>query len=98
MFRRDQLCPGSEVCPEVLNPGEPCPECPLQLLDDYLASPDGKWIMHVINLDFALQAGLTITPKDVRLPEFLMLRILAEERNKFHQEESEKRTKQQHGQ
>ena len=97
------MCPGPGVCPESLNENPdagpdspPCAECPAQLLDDYLAAPGGKWISQVIDLDFALQAGLTITARDIGYPEFLMLRILAEERNKFQAEQIERQAKQ-HG-
>ena len=88
MLRRDQLCPGPQQCPYVpvmANP-EPCDECPVLLLDDYLASTAGQLIARVIDLDFALQAGVTVRLDEIPFPEFLRLRLLSEERNKFHEE------------
>jgi hypothetical protein len=94
MMRRDQLCPGPEVCPYVLmdnpRPGPdpaPCAECPKELLDEYLRSTAGRLIANAIDLDFALQAGVTITLAEISYPEFLLLRYLAEERNKYQEEQ-----------
>lgn len=66
---------------------EPCEECPKELLEEYLASDAGRLIAHVVDLDFALQAGVTVTLAEISYPEFLLLRSLAEERNKYHEEE-----------
>jgi hypothetical protein len=103
MLRRSQLCPGPGECPEVLmrdpyasSDALPCSECPAQLLDEYLASPGGRLISQTIDLDFALQTGVTLTLADISYPEFLLLRYLAEERNRFQEEEMHKATKQ-HG-
>lgn len=71
----------------------PCDECPAQLLDEYLNSPGGRLIAQAIDLDFALQAGLTITPRDISYAEFLLLRFLAEERNRYQEEEMKKVSK-----
>ena len=88
MLRRDQLCPGPVQCPYALGGRDPapCDECPLTLLDNYLASPAGQVIGQTIDLDFALQAGVAVSLKDISYPEFLLLRFLAEERNKYHEE------------
>jgi hypothetical protein len=67
-----------------------CEECPLTLLEDYLGSPAGQLIRAVIDLDFALQAGVTISLQEISLPEFLRLRMLSDERNKFHEESMKK--------
>jgi len=103
MLRRSELCPGTEYCPEVLNvnpfPQEvfgPCDECPLQMLEDYLAGPGGRVIAQTIDLDFALQAGFTVTLADVTYPEFLLLRILGEERQRHQDDERKKAEAQQH--
>jgi hypothetical protein len=97
MLRRDHLCPGPGECPEVLmrDPfadasAPPCDECPLALLDEYLATPAGRWIGQTIDLDFALQAGVTVSLKDISYPEFLLLRFLSEERNRFHEEAADR--------
>ena len=89
MLRREQLCPGPAQCPYTpagVSEPEPCEECPVTLLDNYLASPAGQTIAQTINLDFALQAGVTVSLADIPYPEFLLLRFLTEERNRFHEE------------
>lgn len=93
MLRRSQLCPSPGECPDVLmrDPfadanAAPCDGCPLALLDEYLATPAGRLISQTIDLDFALQAGVTVTLKDITYPEFLLLRFLSEERNRFQGE------------
>jgi hypothetical protein len=97
MLRRDQLCPGAGECPDVLmrDPyananSARCDECPLQQLDDYLGSPAGQLIAQTIDLDFALQAGVNVSFKEITYPEFLLLRFLTEERNRFHEEAMKK--------
>jgi hypothetical protein len=72
----------------------PCEKCPEQYLQQYLDSPGGKLIGVVIDLDAALQAGMTITLHQLSYPEFVVLRILLEERDSFTTEESKR--KQQH--
>jgi hypothetical protein len=69
--------------PEATNDTPQCDECPSQLLDDYLQSPAGQLIAQTIDLDFALQAGVTVGLSEIRYPEFLLLRLLTEERNRF---------------
>jgi len=101
MLRRKDLCPGSSVCPyvqmedadavETYDPPLPCEECPEQALQQYLDSPAGRLIGTVIDLDAALQAGMTITLSNVTYPEFVVLRLLLEERDKFTTEERERR-------
>jgi len=97
MLRRDQLCPGPGECGDVLmrDPfadanSEPCDQCPLALLEEYKATAAGKLIAHAIDLDFAMQAGVTVSLKDITYPEFLLLRYLNEERHRYHAEENQK--------
>src|SRR5215831_3205493 len=97
MLRRNQLCPGPGECPDVLmrDPfadanAAPCGECPLSLLDEYLGTPHGRFIAQTIDLDFALQAGVNVSFKEITYPEFLLLRFLSEERNRYHEEEMRK--------
>ena len=97
MLRRDQLCPGPGECGDVLmadpfaNANSPrCEECPILLLDDYLGSAAGQLIMQTGDLEFALQAGVTVTLKDITYPEFLLLRLLTQERNRFNEETMKK--------
>ena len=58
-----------------------------------MESPEGLQLQIVIDLDFALQAGVTIRLADIPYPEFLLLRQLAEERTKHEVEEIKKRSK-----
>lgn len=67
-----------------------CEECPLTLLDEYMGSPAGQVVSQTLDLDFALQAGVTIGLAEITYPEFLLLRFLAEERNRFHEEAMKK--------
>lgn len=97
MMRRDQICPGPGECGDVLmvNPrataeSERCEQCPLTLLDEYLATPGGQLALAAIDLDFALQAGVAVRLSDISYPEFLLLRLLSEERNRFHEDQMKK--------
>jgi hypothetical protein len=93
MLRRDQLCPGPGECGDVLmenpfaNASTPrCEECPLTLLDGYMGSASGLLVQRTIELEFALQAGVTIGLDEISYPEFLLLRSLAQERNRLSEE------------
>ena len=99
MLRQQELCPGPSECPEVLNVDPeagrdalPCSECPASRLDEYLASPHGRMISLVIDLDSAIQVGIDVTLKDLSYLDLLLLRILNEERGKY-QVEQMKRTR-----
>ena len=97
-MRRSQLCPGPDQCPEALTPEaqqsglrpDLCCECPAEKLNEYLASPGGQWISVVVDLDFALQSRIQVTLSQISYLEFCLLRLLAEERNKFEVEEIKK--------
>ena len=69
---------------------EPCAECPAALLREYLESAGGQWISVVIDLDYAIQAGIRIDLSNILYPEFLLLRQLAEERNRHESDELKK--------
>jgi hypothetical protein len=58
-----------------------------------LASPGGLLLQVVIDLDFALQTGVTLRLSDIPYPDFLLLRQLVEERDKFQTEEIRKQSK-----
>ena len=64
-----------------------CEECPLSLLEDYLGSAAGQLIQQTIDLDFALQAGVSIGLDEITYPEFLRLRLLTEERTRINNEQ-----------
>jgi hypothetical protein len=89
-LRRDDLCPGDRVCPYVDKPGLPCSECPLILLDEYLNTTLGQAIKAALDLDFALQIGVRIELSELRYTEFLLLRLLNEERIRHREEELKK--------
>jgi hypothetical protein len=65
--------------------------CPEQHLSDYLASPGARLISAVIDLDFALRAGMSVSFDKVGYPEFLILRQLFEQRDKWETEEINKK-------
>jgi len=97
-MRRKDLCPGPGDHPEAIteayssgDSGMPCCECPEQLLRDHLTSPRGRLIQQAVELDFAIQTGVTISLKEIPYPEFLLLRQIAEERNKYHVEEMKRK-------
>jgi hypothetical protein len=97
MLRNKDLCPGPSACPDVLQenpePGPlayPCDLCPLLALREYLASPAGHLISVVIDLDYAIQTGIPVGLDQITYPEFLALRQLTEERNRFESEEIKK--------
>jgi len=69
----------------------PCDGCPRQALRNYLMSPEGQLIQVVVDLDFALQAGVAIRLADIPYPEFLLLRVLMEERSRREIEEVRKK-------
>lgn len=95
MLRNRELCPGPSDCPDVLMEDPlaegmdtpPCEACPKVKLLDYLGSPGGHLISLVVDLDFAIQLGIDIPMSDITYPEFLLLRQLGEERQKFDAEE-----------
>ncbi len=67
-----------------------CDGCPLVLLDEYMATGSGRLISQAIDLDFALQVGVSISLSDIRYPEFVLLRYLSEERNRYQSEAQER--------
>jgi len=69
----------------------PCDGCPEQQLQRHLGSPVGQLISLVIDLDAALQVGITLRLSDVTFTEFLLLRQIAEERDRAQVEEMKKR-------
>ena len=97
-MRRNQLCPTPAECPEALTPevqlsGQeplPCEECPEEKLTLYLASPPGLRMSVVVDLDFALQSRIQVPLSQISYLDFLLLRLLADERNKHQIEEIEK--------
>jgi hypothetical protein len=75
----------------------PCSECPRELLQEYLASPRGQMLLAIMDIDFALQAGMAAWFQPVSYLEFLLLRQLTEERDKYQAEVMQKQNKQRGG-
>lgn len=72
----------------------PCDGCPQQALSDYLDSPAGRLFGAVIDLDYALQAGVTITLEEIPYTVFLLLRQMSDERNAYELEQIKKQQQQ----
>lgn len=68
----------------------PCAECPAMLLREYMSTPVGALLTLVINLDFAIQAGIPVPLDRIPYHEFLLLRTLFEERDAYQVEEMKK--------
>lgn len=66
----------------------PCPTCRLTGLERLMQSNPGKLLAHVADLDAMLHCpGFSITPDQIDAVEWMALRVLWEERNKFIEEE-----------
>ncbi len=65
----------------------PCVDCPEVTLLQWMAEPLGQVAQAVIELDFALQMGLV---EEANYYERSLLRILADEKNKYQEELMEK--------
>ena len=68
---------------------DPCEQCPVEHLDVYLASPEGRILAAVIELDTALKLGITITSDRVNYLEFRLLTFLDGERERYKVEKME---------
>lgn len=99
LLRREQLCPGGpSQCPDVGWEEQqdadtpPCPECPRLRLDQCLQFTEaGRLVRAALELDWATKCGIQIRMEDVSYPEFLRLRMLAEERQALEAEQAERR-------
>jgi hypothetical protein len=79
-----------QILDEELNEASaPCPECPLVRLDEYLTTDSGRWIMAVMDLDFAIQNGFTVTLDEVSYREFMLLKLVIMERARWEREQQE---------
>jgi len=68
----------------------PCDGCPQLALQQFLASPAGALIRVLLDLDFAIQLGVQVSLREIPYTMFLLLRQLAEERDKYQAEEIRK--------
>jgi hypothetical protein len=74
-----------------------CTECPEAKLDAFLASMRGRQLALVVDLDrYKEIAKLQLDPEEVNYAETLLLIILAEERDRYQQEQMESATKRGH--
>lgn len=64
-----------------------CDSCPLDKLDEAMASDLGRVFSHLIDLDFAVQSRLDHLTQGITVLEFRALQILAEERAKHQREQ-----------
>lgn len=77
----------------------PCTACPGLRLDLCLQFTEaGRLVRSAMEIDWASKCGIQIRMEDVSYPEFLRLRMLAEERQKFELEERERQRQQAEGQ
>lgn len=76
-FHKDILCRGPSHCPASPGPETPCEDCPAVRLEQALEmSHEGRLIQSANELEFALEAGVTITPDDFSGLEFRALQAL----------------------
>lgn len=64
--------------------------CPQVKLDSYLEHGYGHLIRNVLDIDFALQIRMEVPLQRVNYFEFLLLRILNDERNRYQEEQMKK--------
>jgi hypothetical protein len=102
MFRKDQLCPGIESCPEVLPTDPeiaavalPCGGCPRELLRIFLDSERGQWIQSAVEMDWQIRCGLTVSTRDMTYLDYVLLRAVVEERAEYEKEMRERELKKQ---
>jgi hypothetical protein len=74
------------LCPEAPDDVTRCERCPLARLEAALAGPAGENLHRVVDLDFALRAGFTITLDEVDADDFRALQILHTERENWERE------------
>ena len=66
--------------------GAPCGDCPEEKLERWFQGSQGYLCRNVIDIDFALQVRMNVGMDDLSYAEFVLLRILNEEKTR-HQEE-----------
>lgn len=70
----------------------PCEECPRVRLDQHMAhTVQGRVLKRALDLDWARRVGIQLRMSEVSYHEFLILRLLQEERDKFEKEDMERR-------
>jgi len=67
----------------------PCPACPKEMLDMYLHTGLGRYLMSIMDLDFALHHGFSISLDEISYRDFLILKIVIAERFRWEREQQE---------
>ena len=87
LLRREELCPGGPLqCPGSDGSGAPCSDCPSEKLDRWFQGSAGLLLRNVIDIDFALQVRMNVGLDDLSYAEFVLLRVLNEEKNRLQEE------------
>lgn len=73
---------------------ERCPGCWLTRIEDLDRGEYGQLVRDAIELEFALQAGVTVTLDEITADQICVLKLLAEERGKHDKEEAEREQRQ----
>ena len=53
-----------------------------------LETPDGDLLSRVLDIDFALRAGVTVTLSEINVEEFSALKVLHSERDRYEMEQT----------
>lgn len=77
------------MCPDAQTT-DPCEGCFQVRLDRLLEHGRGELVRNILDLDFALQAGVNVSFDEISYFEFMLLRILTDERNKYQEEQMKK--------
>ena len=86
-LRRERICASPAMCPYSGDGLTHGPECELTRLERLVAeSAAGALLLRAHEIDFALQAGFTVTLADVTAEEFSALLALRLERERFEEQ------------
>lgn len=84
------------VCPDAPRPPAdpaPCAECFRERLEAWCRDPAYGWLENVLDFDYAAQTRTRLRAEPNYF-EFLLMRILTEERNRYDTEQMEKKSRQ----
>lgn len=87
----EAFCPGPSKCGQAPDDETPCADCPRPKLDAALSGVLGELLGRALDLEFALQKGITVTLDEIYADEFAALRVIGSERDRYIEE------RQQHG-
>ena len=77
------------MCPDAPDNETRCAQCPLTRLDDAFAGPAGDLLSRVLDIEFALSAGVSVTLSDMTTEEFQVLRLVQSERKRYRQSQQQ---------